>query len=319
MKRRLLPWLDVSLLLGALAVIGALLSWWNVFSRRLIGENLALQQAAASDEAGRLAAVAKSERLGVMIAGESAVLVGLLTVLVLGLWALGRQRRRQALQTVKLLQFTGHEFKTPVAGIKALLEALKAGRVPEASKGTLLEHGLSACDALEHLTDSMLVLQRSRAFDPRALAQEDAVGLVLSVVEHRRTAHLGEEVVVAELAPCAVRADRDAVRVVLENLFDNARKYGGAKTVIRSTTEKGRCRISISDAGRGFSQADAESLFEPLRPQPHQGVTHGSGLGLHLSRQLARHMGGELTAESKGPGTGATFHFDLECVEGARA
>ena len=46
-SRRQLQWLDIALLLGALGVIGVLISWWNVFSRRLIGENLQLQEQVA--------------------------------------------------------------------------------------------------------------------------------------------------------------------------------------------------------------------------------------------------------------------------------
>ncbi|MBE2250671.1 MAG: HAMP domain-containing histidine kinase [Myxococcus sp.] len=316
-SRRGAQWLDLGLLLGALAVIGVLVGWWNVFSRRLIEENRALQVSHADVPVAQ--AAERAGRLELMIVGESFVLASMLAALVVGLWLVARERQRRTLQMARLLQFTGHEFKTPVAGLKALLEALKAGRVPLESQPRLLDHGLHACDALEHLTDSMLVLQRSRAVDPKALAHEDAMSLVLNIVDHRRVAHVGEEVRVGDLESCLVRADRDAVRVVLENLFDNARKYGGAKTTVSSATEGQRLRISIADSGRGFAPADAERLFEVDQPSSNDGVTHGSGLGLHLSRQLARAMGGDLVAESEGPGKGAAFHLWLTRVPEVRS
>lgn len=316
-SRRQLQWLDIALLLGALAVIGVLISWWNVFSRRLIGENLQLQEQVAVMPPEQ--ALERAQRLELMIVGESAVLASMLVALVIGLWLVAQERQRRTQQMARLLQFTGHEFKTPVAGLKALLEALKAGKVPADAQARLLDHGLHACDSLEHLTDSMLVLQRSRAIDPRALGQEDAMSLVLNIVDHRRTAHVGEEVRVGDLESCLVRADRDAVRVVLENLFDNARKYGGAKTTVTSVAEGERLRISIADAGRGFAPQDAERLFEVERASSGEGVTHGSGLGLHLSRQLARAMGGDLVAESEGPGKGAAFHLWLTRVPEVRS
>lgn len=315
--RRRLQWLDLALLLGALAVIGVLVSWWNVFSRRLIDEHRALQVAAGVLEAP--VAEARAERQELMIVGESVVLASMLGALVVGLWLVARERQRKTLEMERLLQFTGHEFKTPVAGLKALLEALKANRVPAEVQPRLLDQGLTACDALEHLTDSMLVLQRSRAIDPKALGQEDAMSLVLSIVDHRRVAHVGEEVRVGDLESCLVRADKDAVRVVLENLFDNARKYGGAKTTVTSAREGERVRISIADAGRGFAPQDAEKLFELARASSNEGVTHGSGLGLHLSRQLARAMGGDLVAESAGPGQGAAFHLWLTTAPEVRS
>lgn len=302
------PRLDLLLLLGALSVIAVVVGWWNVFSRRLIDENTMLQLQAG---VGADQVAARASRLEWMIVGESAVLASMLAALVVGLWLVARERQVRSQQMARLLQFTGHEFKTPVAGLKALLEALKAGRVPEASRDRLLDSGLNACDALEHLTDSMLVMQRSRAIDPKVMGNEDALSLVLSIVDHRRVAHVGEEVRLGDLESCLVRADRDAVRVVLENLFDNARKYGGAKTVVTSALDGPRVRISITDEGRGFDPNDAERLFEPERVSTHDGVMHGSGLGLYLSRQLARAMGGDLVAESAGPGRGAVFHLWL--------
>lgn len=304
-----MKWLDLGLLLGALGVIGLIVAWWNIFSRRLILENVGLQERLG--ELSSEQSVARAERLELMIVGESVVLASMLVALVLGLWLVARERQRKSQQMARLLQFTGHEFKTPVAGLKALLEALKAGRIPQDAQARLFDSGLQACDALEHLTDSMLVLQRTRAIEPGALKQEDVMSLVLNVVDHRRVAHVGEEVQVGDLESCLVRADRDAVRVVLENLFDNARKYGGAKTHVSSALEGERVRISISDTGRGFAPDDAERLFEPQRGGRNEGVTHGSGLGLHLSRQLARAMGGDLVAESRGPGQGASFHLWL--------
>lgn len=311
--RRTIQWLDLSLLVGALVVIAVLVSWWNVFNRRLISENQALAivvDASQSDQT-----IARAERLRLMIAGESVVLAAMLVSLIVGLWLVARERQKRNQQMTRLLQFTGHEFKTPVAGLKALLEALKAGRVPADAQARLFDHGLEACDALEHLTDSMLVLQRSRLVDPKALGQEDAMSLVLSIVDHRKAAHVGEEVKLGELESCLVRADRDAVRVVLENLLDNARKYGGAKTTVSSALDGRRVRISVADAGRGFAPQDAERLFDLEKTGVGEGVTHGSGLGLHLSRQLARAMGGDLVAESAGPGKGASFHLWLERAE----
>jgi signal transduction histidine kinase len=311
--RRPVQWGDLALLLGALTIIGSLVSWWNVFSRRLISENQALSIVVDASQSEQV--IARAERLRVMIVGESVVLASALASIVIGLWLVARERQKRNHQMTRLLQFTGHEFKTPVAGLKALLEALKAGRVPAESQGRLLDHGLEACDALEHLTDSMLVLQRSRAVDPKTLGREDAMSLVLSIVDHRKAAHVGEEVRLGELESCLVKADRDAVRVVLENLLDNARKYGGAKTTVSSALENGRVRISVADSGRGFAPEDAERLFDLDRSGKHDGVTHGSGLGLHLSRQLARQMGGDLVAESAGPGKGAAFHLWLERAE----
>ena len=103
----------------------------------------------------------------------------------------------------------------------------------------------------------------------------------------------------------------DAVRVVLENLLDNARKYGGGNVELVTAAKGPRWRLEVRDQGQGFSPGDAERLFEPFERGGGKGVAHGSGLGLYISRQLARRMHGELTAFSGGPGKGSTFTLEL--------
>ena len=66
----------------------------------------------------------------------------------------------------------------------------------------------------------------------------------------------------------------------------------------------------------GFDPKDAERLFEPFERGGGKGVAHGSGLGLFISRQLARRMHGELTAKSAGPGQGSVFVLELPLARG---
>ena len=111
-----------------------------------------------------------------------------------------------------------------------------------------------------------------------------------------------------------VYANRDAFRVILENLLDNARKYGGGKVELHSSTEAGRWKLEVRDFGLGFDPQLSERLFDPFSRAAKGSVIHGSGLGLSLSRQLARQMGGELSATSQGEGKGSTFTLSLNPV-----
>jgi signal transduction histidine kinase len=108
--------------------------------------------------------------------------------------------------------------------------------------------------------------------------------------------------------------------VVLENLLDNARKYGGRGVTLTSSLADGRWRLAVRDQGVGFAPGDAEYLFDPFaRKLQHGMTTHGSGLGLYLSRQLARDMRGELSAVSEGPGRGSTFILEVPVASAAPA
>ncbi|MGI8547888.1 MAG: ATP-binding protein, partial [Gemmatimonadaceae bacterium] len=115
-----------------------------------------------------------------------------------------------------------------------------------------------------------------------------------------------------------VRADREKVQQVLLNLLSNAAKFtaaGGDITVSCETAQSG-ISIRVHDTGAGIAAEKLEGIFEPFMQverrlnRPGEGV----GLGLAISRELARAMGGDLTVESE-PGVGSTFNLTLPSGE----
>ncbi len=118
----------------------------------------------------------------------------------------------------------------------------------------------------------------------------------------------------------AVRADREKLQQILLNLLGNAIKFTHARDGVPGRIEVtcaaepggGRVAIHVRDTGEGIAPEQLERVFEPFvqadqrLTRPHAGV----GLGLAISRDLARGMGGELTAEST-PGQGSTFTLTL--------
>jgi signal transduction histidine kinase len=130
----------------------------------------------------------------------------------------------------------------------------------------------------------------------------------------------------------AVRADREKLQQILLNLLGNAVKFTHARdgvpgrvevacTVEACTVEAedggvapvgGRVRLTVRDTGGGIAAEQLDRIFEPF-VQVDQRLTRayaGVGLGLAISRDLARGMGGDLTAEST-PGVGSTFTLTL--------
>ena len=114
-----------------------------------------------------------------------------------------------------------------------------------------------------------------------------------------------------------VHADGEKARQILINLLSNATKFtppGGH--IVLGCSIAGKCvEIRVSDTGRGIEAEDLAKVFEPFvqidrmsTPRPQQGV----GLGLAISRDLARGMGGDLTVSST-PGAGSTFTLILPC------
>jgi len=123
-------------------------------------------------------------------------------------------------------------------------------------------------------------------------------------------------------APLRVRADEEKLMQILLNLLSNALKFTpspGTVTVAVAPDDGDPrlARIAVRDTGVGIPPAKLESVFEPF-VQLGRGLTsahQGTGLGLSISRDLARGMGGDLTAASGEGGSGAAFLLTLPRAE----
>ena len=122
--------------------------------------------------------------------------------------------------------------------------------------------------------------------------------------------------------PCAadvrVRADQEKMEQVLLNLLSNAMKFteSGGEISVVCEVDSTSVGIHVSDTGRGIPAEKLEQIFEPfVQVNPTRaGHTEGVGLGLAISRDLARAMDGELAVESV-LGEGTTFTFRLPRAE----
>ena len=128
--------------------------------------------------------------------------------------------------------------------------------------------------------------------------------------------------------PASVRVDEKRLRQVLLNLLSNAVKFTDTgKVVLRATRlqstsagETARLRFEVEDTGIGMNEAQLARLFQPFE-QLGSGRRRegGTGLGLVISRELIRLMGGDVDVRSR-PGAGSVFGFDFEApIVAARA
>ena len=106
---------------------------------------------------------------------------------------------------------------------------------------------------------------------------------------------------------------------VLLNMLGNAIRYSpeSSEVWLRVEREEERARLVVADQGEGLSEAQQARVFEKFERLGRSG-DGGSGLGLYISRRLARAMDGELTVESA-PGQGARFILELPSFDERRA
>jgi len=121
-------------------------------------------------------------------------------------------------------------------------------------------------------------------------------------------------------APARLFTDSVKLRTILRNLITNAVKFTRQGTVaLRIWADGDGVRFAVEDSGPGINESDLEAIFEPFRQldgsasREHRGV----GLGLALSRKLARLLGGDIEVRST-PGVGSRFTLALPAEAAAR-
>ncbi|RAS35391.1 signal transduction histidine kinase [Paraburkholderia bryophila] len=211
-----------------------------------------------------------------------------------------------------------HELRTPLNGILGYTQIL----LRDGSQSERQRHAVEAIhrsgEHLLALIDDTLDFARIEAGKLRIEMTDVPLPRVLDTIreiigvraEQKRLSFT------CDIAPglaCAVRADEQRLRQVLLNLLANALRFTDAGQVSLNVERapSGAVRFRVLDTGIGISPAKLSSIFEPFEQAGSAARRAGGvGLGLAISQQLVRAMGGEIRADSE-PGHGSTFWFDL--------
>jgi signal transduction histidine kinase len=170
---------------------------------------------------------------------------------------------------------------------------------------------------LRIVTDLLKVAQVDAGKVRLRKADVDVVSLINDVIkEQRETFEKRNQKVIFEPPKKKVQLhfDRDTIRMVIENLIDNASKYSGEdKTVtVQLADKKSEAQITIIDKGVGIKQEDQDKLFEKFSriENPLSTQVGGTGLGLYWAKKIIDLHQGNVTFESKiGVGTRFTIHL----------
>ncbi|MBN2431130.1 MAG: HAMP domain-containing histidine kinase [Acidobacteria bacterium] len=260
----------------------------------------------------------KFRRRSIMVIGEGTLLALLILISTFMLYRLIHEERRSARELQEFWSRITHEIKTPITGLRAFLETLKSQELSREELEPLVHMALRQVDRQQQLAQNILVGQRLERDAARLNPTPLALGDFLERFVGGHRSQFGERIRLQRPSPndVWVMADPDAVHVILDNLTDNAFKYAGEglDLQIRVTADDDEAQVSVCDNGPGFDPAQAENLFEAFRRFPGElpDGQHGTGMGLYISRSLARKMGGDLTGSSAGPRQGACFQLNLK-------
>jgi signal transduction histidine kinase len=215
-----------------------------------------------------------------------------------------------------------HELRTPlnaIGGYAELMELGIRGPVTAEQRADLARIQAAQRHLIGLVTDVLNFARVEGGHVHYALADLPAAE-ALVVLEGLVGPQFGTKGVTYSAAPCdpalRVRADRDRLQQVLLNLVTNALKFtepgGRVEVACGAAPGGGSVAFHVRDTGIGIPADKLGTIFEPF-VQVNQRLTRpqeGVGLGLAISRDLARGMGGDLTAESTF-GAGSTFTLTL--------
>lgn len=223
------------------------------------------------------------------------------------------------LQTTRreLIGNISHEFRTPLAGIKAMVETLRGGAINDKKAAPdFLARIDSEVDRLTQMVAELTELTRIESgraelkLEPANLNSliEDVINQLKPQTERQQLS------VIKELAPDLpdIHVDGERVKQVIVNLTHNAIKFtpAGGNITISSRYDDNYVTIDVTDTGTGISRNDLPHIFERFFKADKARSSGGTGMGLAIAKHVIEAHGGNIRAKGQ-EGKGTTISFSL--------
>jgi len=214
-----------------------------------------------------------------------------------------------------LLNAVSHDLRTPLASLKAMMEAVEDGVVTDP---TVMERYVGemrrSTDQLAAMVDDLFELAQldvgaievERTHAQLGEVVQDAVATVRTQADAKGLS------LVAELGPASAADCSPRLRRVLQNLLVNAVRHTPTDGTVRVTAQltDGRLAVAVEDTGEGIAAELLPHVFDPFfRGDPSRSGP-GAGLGLALAKRIVEALGGTISAESA-PSAGSRFAVEV--------
>lgn len=238
--------------------------------------------------------------------------------LAIGLYIINRSTSREvalARQRRNFMLSITHELKSPIAGMRLVLETLGKRDLNREQLEKLCASGVRDASRLQHLVEDLLLAARlednwrphAEPVDLAALARDCVASLQVRFPSARF--HLHIPVDLPELF-----ADKAGLGSVLQNLLENAVKYSpeGSDITLSATHLGGKTLLEVKDCGQGIPDNEKAAVFEKFYRVGNEETrrTSGTGLGLYIVKQVVRAHGGTIAIKNNAP-QGTIFLVEL--------
>ena len=218
-----------------------------------------------------------------------------------------------------LVAWAGHDLRTPLAGVRVLVEALADGIIDDpATSRRYLQQARKQIDHLSLLIDDLFqVSQLDAGGIPLNLEPASLADLISDTLENFSGLAARQNILLSGSASPdidPIKMDVQRIGRVLSNLVDNALRYtpSGGTVSIQAELVAGTVRVTVQDSGEGISPDDLPHVFDRFYrgEKSRNRATGGTGLGLAIARGIIEAHGGQIGVDST-PGHGTRFHFWL--------
>jgi signal transduction histidine kinase len=223
----------------------------------------------------------------------------------------------------------GHEIRRPTTAIAGYLEIARddVAKAGLAEAAAFIEKARDECELLDELNTFFLdLLKVDGAAGAPMVDKVDVIEVIDEAIEHlpRTLGGRARVRVVAGNALPPAPVNRNALKLIVLNLVENALNYSNTSTTVRIEAEVGRdqrgpgdgelLKLRVIDQGEGIAPEDVKRIFMPF-VRLEEGKTRGSGLGLTLVRSLVDMCDGEVSVRSEA-GKGTTVFVTLPLSPG---
>jgi len=209
-----------------------------------------------------------------------------------------------------------HDLRAPLRAINGFSQILAdeyGNSLDEAGRGHL-ERIRAATLRMGELIDDLLNLSRVTRSELKRV-QVNLSEIALEIVENLRRSYPDRNIEIHIHPDMHTAADANLVRIILDNLLNNAWKFTAhspqARIEFGRTVEENEFVYFVSDNGAGFNMAYADKLFGPFQRLHAPGQFEGTGIGLATVQRIVQRHGGRVWARGQ-EGAGAAFYFTLE-------
>ena len=216
------------------------------------------------------------------------------------------KERQLAMEREKktLVLTMSHDIKTPLSAIKLYNKALAEGIYEDEEKRAEAHRGIDR--NLAELEKYVEDIRDATREDFMQLTVKDGEWYLSEVLQKldalyaEKTKQNHTEFTVGNYTDCILKGDPERALEVLQNIMENALKYGDGKRITISFADEEDCRlITVENSGCSLPEKELQNIFDSFYRGSNAEKVKGSGLGLYICRQLMRAMDGEAFAEVK--------------------